>query len=459
VYWSQETDTGVSDVLVDGVVVGQIGTAGAQEYRKSSTFPVTLGPHTVKINPPASGYTYLEDIEVRSTARKGVEAVYGALGGSMLRDSRVLHALGANQVAGVPIVGMNGVDSISKRASVDVAVYQWVVNDAGFNQSDNFTLEYKPAFDRIVENHAALGTPMVVIIEMGGHYSLPNDGGSSANYNRFNAIREYLLSLRKYAHVTVIDWHGATIDPDLARYQERYYPAVTNLNVSAGTFTGDFIHPNDAAHAVLHALMAEAFGLVPPKEVQPATVATNRLRVLPSGVGNDKLATIEGAAKRFAVPSGPAYVGLGGGTTSAYQGRVVPYYRDATANNARTSTALAEIAASVTSTEYGKYLDWTQKAIGTGTYLAPTDRAYLTIKASGSFTIRADSPVTLYSPEGAAMPADGNNRTYLFYTVSGTQPIVFSVLIGSSASNGNMYISGRVYDIGLSKSDVPVLPA
>jgi hypothetical protein len=209
----------------------------------------------------------------------------------MIRNMTNLFGTSGSSVAGQAIVGDNGIDAFI-RSDFDLFVISDVVNDAGMNDATNIDTVYKPTMQKIIDKTMALGKPVVIIIEMGGHYIIPNDAGSSYNYTNFNKIRDYLLSLRQYNHVTVIDWHGATVMADIAAYAARYYSGVGALNTAAGTYTGDFIHPTDEGHKVAHNLIATASGLRPPSATDPRTIRDDRLRAIDPNFGSDVVATI-----------------------------------------------------------------------------------------------------------------------------------------------------------------------
>lgn len=453
--WSQETDGAASAVLIDGVASGSYGQAGAQKYSNRTTFNTTLGWHTVTINPPAAGFNYLETIEFRNTTRTGVELRTASLGGSSLSQMVTLRTPVAPQVAGIPIEPNVGIDSFIDRSDVDLFSISYTVNDAGSGMAW-VTGGFKTSIDRMVSIAGARGIPMIILIEMGGHYSMPNDGGNS-NYNtQFNIVRDHLLSLAKNNHVTVLDWHAATILSDLAAYAARYYLTVANLNVGAGTYTGDFIHPNTAGHQASHSLIFKAAGMTPPAFSEPNQIKWERFRTLPEGLGRDQVAVLAGVTKRYAQPSGVAIDPI-----STDQGRRVGYYRDATAPvHAANTTVANAVAAAGTSDKYGPYVDWTNFNIGTGFTpdWAAGKRLRFTFRMNpktegGSIDIRVGGSAKVYV-DGVAIT--GN---ILFQNVTMGVPLVVSVDIGAPAASQYLSVSGRVYEMGAFESTVPLLPA
>lgn len=455
--WSREMDTVPVEILIDGASKGFVGTAGSQLYGQVATFAVPLGFHVLTIKAPSSaaGYAYLEWLELQNSARRGVEIRSASLGGSSIRDMTQVHAAGTNQVAPIPIQGNNGLDVFFNRPDFDLIVVQDVVNDAGagiaWAQGG-----YQTSMNYAVEATRQRGVPVISIIEMGGHYSILNDNGNATNYTAFNTIREYQLRLRSNNHWTIIDWHGATILPDLNAYMLRYYGA-TGLNVSAGTFTGDFTHPTIVGHQVAQAMVTAATGIPTPAKSSVLGSSMDRIWSLPNGVGLSQAATTDATVKQYPAPAGAAFQAIGQGLSSAFQGRTIPYYRDTAAiNRADQAGIKADIAASITSTEYGQYKDYTLKSIGLGTFAnwAGGEKVMYTIKGTGTISLRVDSPARFFV-DGAEMT--DATQSSLFYVTTGTKPVVVAFVVGSTANNGNTYISGRIYEVAVTKSTVPLL--
>lgn len=452
VEWSQEADAAAATVTIDNVSAGTFGAPGAQKYSNRTKFTTTLGWHTVTITAPASGYSYLESLEFADSTRTGIEISNAALGGSSINSMVTLRTPNGAQIAGIPIGSNVGLDSFVNRTNVDMFSMSYVVNDAGLGTSWA-SGGYKTAVDYMVAKAASLSIPFLIVIEMGGHYSMPNDNGSTSNNTAFNTIREYLLSLRKHNHVTVVDWHAATAMSDYAAYAARYYPGVTNLNVANGTYSGDFIHPVTAAHQVAQVQVLAAAAVQPLPYAIPERVRWDRFRTFVPGMGMDKAAIVAGVTKRYPMPSGVAL-----DPVSTDQGRRVSYYRDSTVTNLGFAATLnGEIAASGTSDKHGNYLDCTNKNLGLGfsPNWAAGDRVRITLKIApktdgGSLDFRVGGSAKVYVD---GVPITGN---VLFQNVSGTDPVVLSVEVGAPAASQFVSITGRVYEAGAAQSTVPL---
>jgi hypothetical protein len=464
--FSREADSEAANILIDGVVVGQSPAAGAQVFTQSQTFAVTNGPHTVTINQPAgAGYVYFERLGAGLTARKGVEVLDGTMGGSTLGMMVNNVAATGQMVTTVPVVGDNGINGWFDRTDVDAWIYSGPVNDAGSSPLGTyFDTVFKPTIDKVVAKTKAARKPLLLIIEMAGHYILPNDGGSTARNTQYNQLRNYMIGLGKLNnHVTVVDHHGATMMDDLAAYTARYYPAVTALNIAAGTYTGDFIHSpsTQPGGAIGTAVMAAAIGVQVPRRASALLIAADRARTLPATAGKDQRVTINGVAKRYPQAAGIALKVLGIGASSAYQSEPKPYYRDPSPTNSASSLQ-ALVDGSGTSDQYGKYYDMTLQNQGLGSSInwASGAKRTLTVRASGTFVARTYGVSNFYANGVALGRTDTvNDRTDIRYVVPDSEPVVFTVTVGASANNGNLAISGRIYDVSLTDSDSPVLTA
>ncbi|KMN24053.1 hypothetical protein TU85_06145 [Pseudomonas helleri] len=264
--YSTETDGGSFDVYVDGVFDRTLNCNGAQSYSNEAVFTwSTPGYHTLELKAPASGYAYVESIDYCYDA-PGIHMLDGAFGGAALRDYMSLRTNTAPQVPGIAIVGNTGLDSLYNNVAAnfkpDAIISTYTVNDAGAGLAVvNST--FKPALDRLVQTTKANSIPLVLVVEMGGHYSMPLD----PNYAAYNAVRDHIISKSKEAHVTVIDWHGmmgmkTTDTTELDKAGLRYYN-VSSINTATGTVVGDFTHPNDAGYAPLLGRLFALSGVTP----------------------------------------------------------------------------------------------------------------------------------------------------------------------------------------------------
>lgn len=259
--YSTETDGGSFDVWIDGVFSRAISCNGAQSVNNESTWTFAEGNHTIEFKPPASGYAYLETLEY-CLDRNGIQMFDASYGGSSLSDMTILRTPSAQQVAGVPIVGYSALDgmfnNVTPNYKPDLFIVAWTVNDAGRGLG-TFNSNFKPNLQRIVDTTRTLGVPLLLIVEMGGHYTMANN----PNNPSFAAIRALMRSFIKEPHVTVLDWHQLAGGDVLTipQFIARYYPGAT-VNETTGTVTGgDFTHPNQAGHSLVPAALSARAGV------------------------------------------------------------------------------------------------------------------------------------------------------------------------------------------------------
>ncbi len=270
VEWSQEADSAAATVLVDGVSVGTFGTSGTQRYGNRTVFTVTLGSHSVTIQPPASGAAYLEAVEIRDSKRRGVECLDATVGGSSLSYAQTLNPPSGAQTAGIAISPGSGIEALFGRDDIDLIMMSFTVNDAGANPADTSGADYRAWLEQGVAAAARRGTPVVLQIEPAGHFSLPNRNGDTRYATRFAAVKAHQIAVAAAnPHVFVADWDSATRIADPAAYAAAYYSnAVVTSNAGSYSFTGDFIHPDAAktpsAQSVGTSLLASVLGVTPP---------------------------------------------------------------------------------------------------------------------------------------------------------------------------------------------------
>ena len=287
--FSREADSAAADIWVDGVVVGQTPGPGSQKYGIRQTYTgFSRGFHEVKLRPPSgSGYVYFEYAEAYDSTRTGVIFANFTLGGTLMANMVEIPTPTGAQVAGIPVEGDNGIDGHFDWPEVNAFGVHWDVNDAGADPS-KITAQYAPTLAKIVSKTRAAVQSLTLISSMGGHYAMPKDqGGSSVNdttgwrHANFEKTRSLMSAAQgSNSHVVHLDWHAATVLSDFAKYANLYYSA-TNVNPTAGTFSGDFIHPKDAASRVLYDLVASRFGIGRADSVMPRTIASQRMARAP----------------------------------------------------------------------------------------------------------------------------------------------------------------------------------
>jgi hypothetical protein len=440
--YSVETDSVPFEVLVDDVSQGMVGPGApgqVQAYRQQFVVNVPLGAHRITIKPPAgAGYAYLEADEMIDTSRTGVDWIDAGLGGSGIRHMTNLMATDAGMVDGIPIQGNNGLDYHFKRTDVDAFIVEHIVNDGGYY--DTFVANCNYA----VEETRKTGKPIVFIIEPMTFYFT----------STYQAQRAYLLSLAANRHVTVIDWHAALwqgdTTPDIDRMKALFYTSP------------DFTHPIKPAYDVLSRLLTRELGLPAfPYNDRAEYFKANMLKpvVLP-GEGKNKSAVLNGVTKVLAAPEGLALLpgNLGGGGASKMNKGY--FYKDALAVN-RASATRDQIAASATSNAYGKYLTMSTAAPLYANYFttAMTEMWTVTLKVAGDFSV-ISTVHRFTNLSGTLMPQDQpqNNRSEISYKGDPDVPVVISFgLVGITTTPGNLSLVGKLFDISITKSTVPVL--
>ncbi|MDP2548906.1 hypothetical protein [Oceanobacter sp. 4_MG-2023] len=259
--YSTETDGGSCDVDVNGVYYATIDCSGAQSMANELNIDFDdIGYHTITFHPPTTGYVYLESIDW-CLDNPGIHVMDGTYGGSTIQNYIIDRPTVGTQVDPVPVVGDTGLEALfnnqSEYSKPDLVILPYTVNDAGTGVSnvENYAI---PTMNKVIEYTRESGAHCITMCEMGGHYSMP----ASSRHTSFKLMRNAILSTKLEPHVTMIDWHWLSgLDTDdeeqLAVLAARYYNA-TNVDISAGTFDGDFIHPNYVGQSVisdaLHAL-------------------------------------------------------------------------------------------------------------------------------------------------------------------------------------------------------------
>lgn len=351
--YGRHSDAEQASFAIDGATVGQSPAAGSQTFGLVQTFSVPRGAHVLTINPPTGGgRVYLERYDCGDSTVPGVIVEDNTLGGSRLADTYQVQPASGQQIASQPIEGQASIVAHFDRSDVDAIIVAQDVNDAGSSPLATFLDSYTlPALAEAVARTGKRGVPLVLVSSMAGHYAMPNDGGTSQRHDNYERLRAaYRDAAAANSHVTHVDWHAATILADLAEYARRYYPAVSNLNVAAGTYSGDFIHPDSdlGYHAGIDVTCAQLHlptprqvtwsgviaDLTRPAPKSPARVASrvSRLVVGPITVNtaNDTFTT----SSPHGLSSGDAVMftaGLSGVTN--FPGQILSYVVDAATPN------------------------------------------------------------------------------------------------------------------------------
>lgn len=440
--YSTETDGGSFVLRIDGVDY-PVDCAGPQAYGKTLVIDLPLGVHKVTFVPPASGYAYPEHLFV-SRGLRGIEVIDGTFGGSALQQHRTGRLAGGAQVAGIPVVGDNGVDAVFNRPDVDFIIYSGSVNDAG-----NLTpATYDAAFNRLIATTHARNVPLLIQAEMAGHYAVPAD--PNGGYANFAGIKgRFFAAQRAYRHVHVCDWDALTRLDDLDLYASRYYTLTSGTGSSAG-YVGDYIHPTIAGQRVGQAAMCACMGVAAPgrdtwQELRAAQASAgfgaSTTPVTLRDCGIEKTLPVAGFAHRLYG---------GGGTFSAPV--MAPMV------NGRTIKQLSRYSTNLTtgtSDADGAYREWSNAAVSllSGLGARKGDRLTLTAKVKGSGSIRLDGRIFFGGTLVWDTAVDGA-YTVSFATGDLAQWITCELELGSV----DFYVlSGRFYEINLTRTGgVPV---
>lgn len=446
---SKDAGGATCDVQIDGVTVGTLDSSGAQQYGVSQTFSATLGYHTVRVVKPSAGFVFLERLKLWTSTAVGVETLDTTLGGSSLRNTSTLRIIGADSAAGIAVSGTNGVDAHFGRTDVDLFVVSHLVNDMW--DSSWYPTNWQAAVDRAIALTAATQTPIVWIIEMGGHNIMPNDAGTTRNNIQLQGMRAYLLeAAKKNAHFYALDWHGMTAISDIAVYQQTYYPLVTGLNIPAGTYTGDFIHPNTLGQIVGTQALFGAFGLEP--SAYDSKIASQGDRYVATGTAVPGSAVVLGETRTYPTASQRGRSVLVGGKGSGVnvQPLTAPLYVDDAITD-YDSTINTEVAASVTSDSTGKYVDYSNAAKNMFGNIDPGERVTVTFLASGNISLRPNTngQIFLAGTNGASVVATAG--TTIFY--SATKPTYLTIEFSSSTNNDWLALTGRFYAAWVTRSN------
>lgn len=341
--YSKESDGGICQVLMDGTPLGSIDCQGVQQLSVKATFPVPLGLHTLTFLAPTNGSTYLERVSYEQGI-PGIAVIDGTLGGTGLEHVYNNYPGAGQSVPGIPTQPGAGVAAFFGRPDIDLVIWSGPVNDhGGFNPG---LATWKTHVNEMV-NSTRGRCPLILIAEMGGHLSLPSDPDHAIYQSQY----EYFLQMaRDNAHVFTVDWQGATVDSDIQRYVGNYYSSAA-YNTQTGQVSGDFIHPNAAAHRVALGISCPAAGMPIPVETTYDQVRRRTFRTSPLPRGS-AIAFMDGNTPRSANTSYAGALVLSWGVLAD----TLPLLYSADSENL--STINADVAASPTSDRYGKFLNY-----------------------------------------------------------------------------------------------------
>lgn len=419
-----------------------INCNGAQRYWQLLEIAVPLGGHRVTYNPPSSGYAYLEWRESVDSAKPGVHFRDATLGGSSLRDCRY-RSISTGGPAPIATVGTNGLDA-SIHADADLAIIQWHVNDAGASGTWATGGSYKADLDYLVDGYVAASVPVLVVIELGGHYRKPASPFAAA----YIAIKKAIQRQARKTNVWVIDWDQelrSSAYDDLDHFLASFY------NVDQG----DEIHPVSAGYRPCDDQVTRLTGVKVPHD---STLILERARVfrhLPDELAGLAKVTVDGAAK-FLMPKG-----AGRNMVPGAEWRDIVYL-DPEATNYFAAWVAANIDGQPTKDRWGTFraVDAGGGAgIGHVNYIGAPGDYWVVIRARGAINLRMQSTVGrflypngtvngftgLYSPAASA----GNDEPGLHIgKIRVTAPGNFEIRYGE----------GALYDLCMVRAETTTAP-
>lgn len=460
-FHSQEEDSSPHTINVDGVDYS-VGAAGLQRYGVRERIRVELAPHLVTINAPiGSGYAYPERLVARNTAAVGVEVEDYTYGGSSLRNTVTLQGVTGEQVPGVPVAGDTGIRSLFEVPDLDLAIFTFTVNDAGMDGGSPSgwvrSGQFAATLNKLLEGFRAQDVPVIYLIEMAGHYIMPNEAGSNGRFTAYNEVKEIIKS-QAGDGVFVLDWDQATRDDsDIEKYAATYYPQVNALEYVNGSWTGDFIHPNQVAHRPADKLLGDLTGITIPNDSTADREFAARARTLPDAINVETAVLIEGAMQSLS-PVGAAVQPLCETVRDA--SRIVPVFAAPAGMVGLTTELRQEIDKSTQADDFGRYVDLTNYLVK-GTFLPNTDY-WLVVHGSGQMQVRTNSDAIRAIVDGKELPFSdvANSRTNMAgpALVPGVDaPYSIAVQFRPTAPNQTMMLNGRIYAATVSQSDWPLM--
>lgn len=441
IHYGVENDGGKFDIEVDDNHAATINSGGSQAYNQKHilTFPA-VEYRKLTIKAPATGFAYLETITQRSN-RPGIEVLDGSMGATalehMLNFPKEQEAMSmAPTIKSAELYGAMDSYMLDESATgkFDIVYFGWDVNDSYSVQ--NVNARYAPAIARLVARTKANKQILILVVEPGGHYSIPSDPGYAANLR----IREILRSYATEPHVVVVDHYDLIKTPapeaTLVEWQ-----AWTSLNYLAKLTaiapkleaTGDFIHPLPQAYDCQVAAMNALSGLP-----QSPDEARSAERGPEKNVVNEAIADLNrnpwsgnasstnpGAqpstrvVRDVTLSSGETHSMRSAGSSLAaivYPAQSEPLWQSETLANLATAFQAA-IAAETTTDAWGKYK---AKSLATGI-------------TSGAAAVGKPVTITVIVAGGSAtiMPRDQANKVTLPLQLDGKVVIKGSVIAGS----------------------------
>ena len=442
-YYSKEIGGSSFILNVDGVDYTIDCSGAEQSYRNLFELSLENKGHVITFNPPSTGDVYVEWLEVWDSTKAGLVVRNATLGGSALAQTRNRGNTTGNPV--IATVGNNGIDSFFQD-DVDLAIIEWHVNDAG-SGSYVSSGQYFTDLTYLVGKYVAANIPVIVITELSGHYRMP-----SSTYFESYKIAKKAIQRQAQSGVWVIDWDGLyrteEYVSDVGHFCRSFYPAT--YNDSTNTYTGDFIHPLNAAYRGLDSKLTELTKI---------------------DVSNDSLLNTE-LAKVYQLPHlldiQPIIYNNEVLNTKSIARRIIEsgdfkqtVYVAQSAVNIQQSWKDSAITASTLFDDFGKYASpiLGGSIVGRAFYMN-VGEYWVTFKTSGLTTIRLNKAVGSILFNNKETPSTGmvEMSQQNGYPLEGEQPIYYTMKVKIVAA-GNLEIRfGRIYDLCITNAGLYDLP-
>ena len=401
VVWGEESGSGSFEISVDGFVVHTASAGATQSYNNVYEWLDPSGlkaEHALSVAAAATGNVYLERIELVDTG-PGVFVENATMGAAGFNNMYNLFANGdPSNMAGIPIVGKNGVNAWFGRTDVTRPHLILAEQDTNDNQAQmSLTLADIPARTMVPTI-----TPVVLMNEMPAMSFLSGNVLSAARQAMHD---EMAATAAAHGHIAYLDWAEALRgewSTDQEAYRLRYLAA-------------DGVHPNAAGYSTTYGMLADLFNVPHPGVETTSELPGTFAPADAEGVnpfGDDPYALIPVALGSVRDESSPY------GSVMTAVGRAVNFTDNAVSATVFASSTLPNLLSSVDLSGgvhpvYGAYKDYSNEPVGEIRSLTAND-------TDSDFTIlllaSSNSPFGIVS---ARMVNPGNNEEPLV-AVNGT---------------------------------------
>jgi hypothetical protein len=451
---------------VNGGTAQTVDCSGAQAYNQELVFDLSApGSAALVIQPPTSGQIFLERVEFIDRTKTGVIVENATLGGSALANhSTILADGGTGNVAGIPIVGNNGIDAMVSRpglTAADAIICEHFTNDGN-------AATFQTLINYMVTATALKMLPLVLMSEQPAVSFVQGTGGSLDASK--TTMLQTLRNAASASHVMFLDWTALVDYSDKAAYTAKYYTSP------------DFTHPNSLGMALPVAPLCGIFR-VEPIATTVAGTQTEAAAVIAAG-SNLSSATVDqwgllvyppGSARlaKVGVRTGPV-TSIG----SAYQlaGNryqnifLAPHAYDMTLSSGSTLTG-ALVAASGTADAFGPYLAGGQLKSWPGPTVGDLTQAYFTLVVlarkvlSGTVSwVVADTSVSNQDPKVIINGASTGSSFVLDSRTTDRRPVFLTMTVQADPARPQglptftVPSAYRVYGAWVVNGSLPLIP-